>query len=90
MRMHIYAEIRSCFDVVKVELHKRDLEGVGHGLHQGGGGGSDGAKHASHPGLHQVTQRLAPLEAIICRVPGPCGLNWCDSLSNAAWLLDMG
>ena len=75
MRMHIYAEIRSCFDVVKVELHKRDLEGVGHGLHQGGGGGGDGPEHAGHPRLHQVTQRLAPLEAVICGIPGPGGSN---------------
>ena len=68
--MHIYAEIRSCFDVVKIELHEGDLEGVGHGLDQGRGGGGDGAEHPGHPGLHQVTQGLAPLEAVVCWVPG--------------------
>ena len=55
MRMHIYAEIWSCFDVVKVELHEWDLQGVSHSLHQSRGGGGHGPEHAGHPGLHQVT-----------------------------------
>ena len=75
MRMHIYAEIRSCFDVFKVELHEGDLQGVCHGLHQRRGGGGHRPEHAGHPGLHQVTQRLAPLEAVVCGVSGEGGSN---------------
>ena len=60
--MHIYAEIWSCFDVVKVELHEGDLQGVGHGLHQRRGGGGHGPEHAGHPGCTRSHRDLLPLK----------------------------
>ena len=70
VRMDIDAELRPGLDVVEVVHDEGDVEGVGEGLDMVGGGGGDGPEDPGHPGVEEVTQGLAGLEAVITGVPG--------------------